>query len=309
MICAAETNEQLQELEGKLMPQLTVHNDAIQMNEELFNRIKVVYDKRHSTDLNPEQIRLVEKMYDSAVRQGALLKGEQKERLQKINEELSLLTVKFDNNLLAETNDFELELAAKECSELPQAVRNAAKVGNSENKFVFTLHKPSLIPFLTYSQNRELREKIYKAYLNRGNNENRYDNKDIINDIIRLRTEKANLLGYKSYSDYVISEQMAGSPKAVYALLEDIFAQAVEKAKARGTSPKVLYLRASASSIRAKNSKGSVLGEMLAALGCVNIADSDSSLLENLSMEHILMEDNTPMTTDIKLFFDKMFIE
>ncbi len=231
MMCAAMNSEDMQDIQEDIMPKLAAHYDAISMNEELFKRIKVVYDKRHSTDLNPEQIRLVEKMYDSAVRQGALLKGEQKERLQKINEELSLLTVKFDNNLLAETNDFELELAAKECSELPQAVRNAAKVGNSENKFVFTLHKPSLIPFLTYSQNRELREKIYKAYLNRGNNENRYDNKDIINDIIRLRTEKANLLGYKSYSDYVISEQMAGSPKAVYELLEGIFTQANEKAK------------------------------------------------------------------------------
>ena len=114
----------------------------------MFNRIKVVYDKRNSTDLTAEQIRLVEKMYNNAVRQGALLKGEQKERLQKINEELSLLTVKFDNNLLAETNDFKLELSAKECSELPQAVRASAK-SEEENKYVFTLHKPSLIPFLT----------------------------------------------------------------------------------------------------------------------------------------------------------------
>ena len=231
MMCAAMNSDDMQEIQEDIMPKLAAHYDAISMNEELFKRIKVVYDKRNSTDLNPEQIRLVEKMYDDAVRQGALLKGEQKERLQKINEELSLLTVKFDNNLLAETNDFELELAAKECNELPQAVRNAAKVGNSENKFVFTLHKPSLIPFLTYSQNRELREKIYKAYLNRGNNENRHDNKDIINNIIRLRVEKANLLGYKSYSDYVISEQMAGSPKAVYELLEGIFTQANKRAK------------------------------------------------------------------------------
>ena len=231
MMCAAMNSDDMQEIQEDVMPKLAAHYDAISMNEELFKRIKVVYNKRNSTDLNPEQIRLVEKMYDDAVRQGALLNAEQKERLQKINEELSLLTVKFDNNLLAETNDFELELAAKECNELPQAVRNAAKVGNSENKFVFTLHKPSLIPFLTYSQNRELREKIYKAYLNRGNNENRHDNKEIINDIIRLRVEKANLLGYKSYSDYVISEQMAGSPKAVYELLEGIFTQANKRAK------------------------------------------------------------------------------
>ena len=230
MMCAAMNSDEMQVLQEEIMPQLAAHYDAISMNEELFNRIKVVYDKRNSTDLTAEQIRLVEKMYNNAVRQGALLKGEQKERLQKINEELSLLTVKFDNNLLAETNDFKLELSAKECSELPQAVRASAK-SEEENKYVFTLHKPSLIPFLTYSQNRELREKIYKAYLNRGNNENSHDNKAIINDIIRLRIEKANLLGYKSYSDYVISEQMASSPKAVYELLEGIFSQANEKAK------------------------------------------------------------------------------
>ena len=231
MMCAAMNSSEMQKLQEEIMPQLAAHYDAISMNEELFKRIKVVYDKRNSTDLNPEQIRLVEKMYDSAVRQGALLKGEQKERLQKINEELSLLSVKFDNNLLAETNDFKLELSGKEVSDLPSAIREAAKVGEGGNKFVFTLHKPSLIPFLTYSKNRELREKIYKAYLNRGNNENSHDNKEIINNIIRLRIEKANLLGYKSYADYVISEQMAGSPKAVYELLEGIFTQANEKAK------------------------------------------------------------------------------
>ena len=231
MMCAAMNSEEMQKIQEDIMPRLAAHYDAISMNEELFKRIKVVYDKRNSTDLTAEQIRLTEKMYDGAVRQGALLNKEQKERLQKINEELSLLSVKFDNNLLAETNDFELELKAKEVSELPKAVRDAAKDGDNENRYIFTLHKPSLIPFLTYSQNRELREKIYKAYLNRGNNENSHDNKEIINDIIRLRIEKANLLGYKSYSDYVISEQMAGSPEAVYALLEEIFTSANEKAK------------------------------------------------------------------------------
>ena len=231
MMCAAMNSEEMQEIQEKVMPLLAAHYDAISMNNELFKRIKVVYDKRNSTDLSAEQIRLVEKMYKSAVRQGALLNEEQKARLQRINEELSLLTVKFDNNLLAETNDFELELKAKEVGELPKAVRDAAKVEGSENEFVFTLHKPSLIPFLTYSQNRELREKMYKAYLNRCSNDNDHDNKAIINDMVRLRIEKANLLGYKSYSEYVTAEQMAGTPKAVYALLEEIFTSANEKAK------------------------------------------------------------------------------
>ena len=228
MMSAAMMSDEMQKIQEKMMPLLAAHYDAISMNDELFKRIKVVYDKRNSTELTAEQIRLVEKMYDSAVRQGALLNEEQKKRLTEINEELSLLTVKFDNNLLAETNDFKLELSEKEVSELPKAVRDGAKEGN---KYIFTLHKPSLIPFLTYSQNRELREKIYKAYLNRCNNDNKHDNKAIINDMVRLRIEKPNLLGYKSYSEYVISEQMAQSPKAVYALLEDIFAPANERAK------------------------------------------------------------------------------
>ena len=231
MMGAAMNSDEMQAVQTKVMPKLAAHYDAISMNDELFQRIKVVYDKRHSTDLTAEQIRLVEKMYDSAVRQGALLNEEQKSRLKEINEELSLLTVKFDNNLLAETNDFKLELTGKDCNDLPKGVRDAAKVGEDENKYVFTLHKPSLIPFLTYSKQRDLREKMYKAYLNRCNNENEHDNKAIINDMIRLRIEKANLLGYKSFSDYVISEQMAQSPEAVYALLEDIFTQANNKAK------------------------------------------------------------------------------
>ena len=231
MMCASMNNKEMQDLQESIVPLLAAHYDAISMNEELFKRIKCVYDKRLESNLNAEQIRLIEKMYDNAVRQGALLNEKQKERLMNINEELSLLSVKFDNNLLAETNNFSLTLTAKECIELPKSARDAAKDPADDSKFVFTLHKPSLIPFLTYSKHRDLREKMYKAYLNRCNNDNAFDNKSIIKDIIRLRCEKAKLLGYKSYADYVISEQMAQSPEAVYALLEDVFTQANEKAK------------------------------------------------------------------------------
>ncbi len=255
MMCAAMNSDEMQALQEKLMPRLAAHYDAIAMNDKLFSRIKVVYDKRNSTDLDEFQIRLVEKLYDAAVRQGALLGEEQKERLQKINEELSLLSVKFDNNLLAENNEYELLLSAAEVNDLPVSVRNAAadkaKEAGKEGKFLFTLHKPSLLPFLTNSSHRDLREQIYKAYLNRGNNENKYDNKAIINDIIRLRIEKAHLLGYKSYADYVISEQMAGEPKAAYALLEDIFAPANERAKKELAEMKRLFER----DIRDENAK------------------------------------------------------
>lgn len=235
MICAAETNEQLQELEGKIMPQLAVHNDAILMNEALFERVKAVYQTRLSKDLDADQIRLTEKIYDDFVRSGALLSGENKARLKQINEELSALSVRFGSNVLAENNNFVMYLDDKQVASLPASVKDAAKEKAAElegsGKYAFTLHKPSLIPFLTFSSERSSREEIYRAYLNRGNNGNEYDNKQIINDMIRLRTEKAKLLGYKSYAEYVVSDQMAATPKAVYTLLNEVWEPALDRAK------------------------------------------------------------------------------
>ena len=235
MICAAETNEELQELEGQIMPQLAAHNDEILMNEQLFKRVKAVYDSRNSRDLDPDQIRLTEKIYDDFVRSGALLSAENKARLKQINEELSALSVRFGSNILAENNNFVMYQTEKQVAQLPTSVKDAAREKAKElgedGKYAFTLHKPSLIPFLTFSPIRESREEIYRAYLNRGNNNDEYDNKQIINDMVRLRTEKANLLGYKSYAHYVTSEQMASTPKAVYTLLDEVWKPAVEKAK------------------------------------------------------------------------------
>ena len=235
MICAAETNEELQELEGQIMPQLAAHNDEILMNEQLFKRVKAVYDSRKSRDLDPDQIRLTEKIYDDFVRSGALLSAENKARLKQINEELSALSVRFGSNILAENNNFVMYQTEKQVAQLPTSVKDAAREKAKElgedGKYAFTLHKPSLIPFLTFSPIRESREEIYRAYLNRGNNNDEYDNKQIINDMVRLRTEKANLLGYKSYAHYVTSEQMASTPKAVYTLLDEVWKPAVEKAK------------------------------------------------------------------------------
>jgi peptidyl-dipeptidase Dcp len=235
MICAAETNEQLQELEGQLMPQLTVHNDAIQMNDDLFKRVKAVYDTRLSKDLDADQIRLTEKIYDSFVRSGALLDAEKKARLAEINEELSALSVRFGSNVLAENNNFVMYQTDQQVAQLPTSVRDAArqkaKELGEEGKYAFTLHKPSLLPFLTCSPERAAREELYRAYINRGNNNNEYDNKQIINDMIRLRTEKAHLLGYKSYAHYVTSDQMASNPKAVYTLLGEVWEPALERAR------------------------------------------------------------------------------
>ena len=235
MICAAETNDQLQELEGQIMPQLAAHSDQILMNEELFKRVKVVYNSRHSRDLDEDQIRLTEKIYNNFVRSGSLLSAEKKARLQQINEELSALSVRFGSNLLAENNEYVMYQTDKQVHSMPTSVRDAAREKAKElgenDKYAFTLHKPSLIPFLTFSPERKSREEIYRAYLNRGNNGNEYDNKQIINDMVRLRTEKAKLLGYKSYAHYVISEQMAATPEAVYSLLGEVWEPAVEKAK------------------------------------------------------------------------------
>ena len=169
------------------------------------------------------------------MRAGALLGPEQKARLKEINGQLSLTAVKFGNNILAENNNFVLELKSDELDGLPAGIRDAARekarqMGKGD-KWVFTLHKPSLIPLLTYSTRRDLREKIYKAYLNRCNNGDEYDNKQLINDFIRLRTEKAHLLGYPSYAAYVVDDEMAGTTDAVYGLLEEIWTPALESAK------------------------------------------------------------------------------
>ena len=245
MICAAETNDELQALEGELMPKLAAHSDAIVMNEALFARVKAVYDTRFSCDLEADQIRLTEKTYDDFVRSGALLDSDKKARLMQINEELSALSVRFGSNVLAENNNFVMYQTDKDVATLPTSVRDAAKEKAKElgegDKYAFTLHKPSLIPFLTFSPNRAAREEIYRAYINRCNNNNEYDNKQIIKDMTRLRTEKAHLLGYKSYAEYAISEQMAATPKAVYNLLDEVWTPAVERAKEELSEMEVMF--------------------------------------------------------------------
>ncbi len=247
MICAAEKNDNLTEVEEEMMPLLAAHYDQILMNDALFAKIKTLYDKRGALELDAVQLRLLEKTYNDFVRAGALLSPEQKEQLKAINAELSLTAVKFGSNLLAETNDFELVLSSSELDGLPAGVRDAAadraKQSGREDKWVFTLHKPSLIPFLTYSTRRDLREQIYKAYLNRGNNGNKHDNKALINDFIRLRTEKAHLLGYECYADYVIADQMAQNKTAVYDLLGEIWVPALERAKSELEEMKTMFRR------------------------------------------------------------------
>ncbi|WP_303273143.1 M3 family metallopeptidase [uncultured Alistipes sp.] len=235
MLCAAETNERMQAIQEQALPMLSAHADRILLNEPLFARVKEVYDRRESLGLDAEQSRLLQKTYDRFVRSGALLEGEQKERLKQINEELTRVAVRFGNNLLAENNNFTLEISDEaDLDGLPAGVRDAAREKADElgrgGKWVFTLHKPSLIPFLTYASKRALREELYKAYLNRCNHGDQYDNKQLINDFIRLRTEKAHLLGYPSYAAYVVADEMAGTVSNVYALLDEVWQPALERA-------------------------------------------------------------------------------
>ena len=235
MLCAAENTPELEKIQEQAAPLLAAHADRILLNEKLFARVKEVYDRRAALDLDAEQMRLLEKTYKAFVRAGALLDGEQKARLKEINEELSLAAVKFGNNIRTETNNYVLMLTNEELDGLPAGVREqarekAAQLGKKD-RYAFTLHKPSLIPFLTYSSKRELREEIYKAYLNRCNNGDEFDNKQLINDFIRLRTEKAHLLGYPSYAAYVVDDEMAGTTEAVYGLLDEVWTPALERAK------------------------------------------------------------------------------
>ncbi len=235
MISSSDMNDELQEVQGRIIPKVDEHYNAIMLNDALFQKVKAVYDKRNSLKLDDVQMRLVEKTYNKFVRSGALLEGEAKERLMAINTELSSLGISYGRNLLAENANFYLELNELQVADLPEGVRSqareaAAAMGKKES-YLFTLDKPSMLPFLTYSKDRDLRRQLYNGYLMRCNNDNEYDNKQNIKDMTRLRIEKAQLLGYPSYSAYVTADQMAGTPEAVYELLDEIFEPALESAK------------------------------------------------------------------------------
>ncbi len=244
MLSSSDLDEEMQEIQNRMMPAIEKHYNSIMLNEALFERVKVVYDKRNSLGLDDVQLRLVEKSYNDFVRSGALLEGEAKERLMEINAELAELSIRFGNNLLAENGSFFLLLDASQVADLPEGVRNqAAEAAKSMGKegFVFTLDKPSMLPFLTYSKNRDLRRELYNGYIMRCNNDNEFDNKQLAEDMARLRVEKANLLGFKSYSHYVTDDQMAGTPEAVYKLLNEIFEPALESAKGELEEMKALF--------------------------------------------------------------------
>jgi peptidyl-dipeptidase Dcp len=234
-LTSANTNPEIQKIARDIAPRLTAHFDNINLNQKLFGRIKSVYERKASLGLNEEQNMLLEKTYREFVRGGAGLKETDKQNLREINKKLSSLSVKFGDNLLAETNDFKLVIDKEEdLAGLPGFVLNMgaedAKTAGMEGKWIFTLNKPSLIPFLQYSDKRELREKIYKGYINLGNNENDRDNKTVASQIVMLRVQKAQLLGYKTWADYILDENMAKTPDKVIALLDKVWNAALPKA-------------------------------------------------------------------------------
>ncbi|MCK4700709.1 MAG: peptidase M3, partial [Bacteroidales bacterium] len=222
------TNDTLQNIAKEVAPELSKHRDDILLNAPLFLRIKIVNDNKDASELNSEQAKLLDETYKKFVRGGANLGEKDQEKLRKINKELSLLSLNFGDNLLAETNSFTLVIDNEEdLIGLPEPViTSAAETAirkNMEDKWVFTLQKPSMIPFLQYSEKRNLREKIFKAYINRCNNGNEYDNKEIVAEVALLRLERAVLLGYKNHADYVLEENMAKEPQKVYDFLNKIW--------------------------------------------------------------------------------------
>ncbi len=234
---SANTNDKMQELAREVAPLMTRHYDNISLNPLLFERIKSIYERRNELGLDKEQMRATEKYYEDFVRGGANLSKENQEKLRALNEELSKLSLQFGENLLAETNrNFKLVIDDKTGLEgLPEDViaraADDAKAFGEEGKWVFTLAKPSMLPFLQYAKNRDLREKLYRGYFMRGDNDNAFDNKEVIKKIVKLRDEKAKLLGFANHAEFIIDINMAKTPDAVYEFLMQLWNPAMEMAK------------------------------------------------------------------------------
>lgn len=222
----AESTDELQELAQKVMPRLTEHSNNISLNEKLFERIKAVKDNAENENLNGEQKMLVDKYYKSFVRNGALLDEKQKEQYRQLTEQLSLLTLTFEQNSLKDKNDFTLHITdSTQIEGLPEGVISMAAANASANNmegWLFTLDAPCYVPFMKYCRNRELRKEMYMGYNTVSNRDNIYNNSEIVRHIANLRIEVANLLGYKTYADYVLDNRMAENSANVYNLLNTL---------------------------------------------------------------------------------------
>ncbi|MBI2279558.1 MAG: M3 family metallopeptidase [Bacteroidetes bacterium] len=246
---SANTNNELQEIAKKLSPLMSKHSDDIRLNAQLFDRIKSVYDHRNTLtqstkgndkenqiNLNLEQKKLVEEIYKDFVRSGANVAEDKKEELRTINKELSLLSIQFGENTLKGDNNWKHFINdEKELAGVPQSIKEAmaleAKNSGQEGKWLVTLHKSSWMPLLQYAENRALREKVYTAWMNRGNNGDEFDNNNNAAKLASLRVKKANLLGYKSWADYTLEDNMAKTPEAANELLVNLWNRALPMAK------------------------------------------------------------------------------
>ncbi|MEM7296651.1 MAG: M3 family metallopeptidase [Bacteroidota bacterium] len=245
-LTGSNTNPRLQELQRELSPLLSAHYDKITLNEALFKRVETVFQDRENLNLSNEQLKLLADTRKSFVRSGALLNEEQKAKITEINSKISELTTAFGQNLLAETNGFELILEESDLDGLSEGIVAAAgetaaqKMDEAvteeeqlkyEGKYVFTPHRSSMYPFLTESNRRDLREQLYKSYIQRGDNDNETDNKATAAQIAKLRAERAQLMGYETHAHFVLEERMLKAPSEVYDLLMQLWKPALERAK------------------------------------------------------------------------------
>jgi peptidyl-dipeptidase Dcp len=234
---SANTNKEMQEIAKTLSPVTTKHADDISLNPLLFKRIRIVFDQKENLGLDPVQMRLLTETYKDFIRAGAGLDQDKQDILRKYNTRIDLLQLTFGQNLLAETNNFKLVLDKETAlTGLPvEVIRSAAETANKDastkGKWVFTLNNPSITPFMQYSDQRKLKEEIFKAYHNRGNNNNEKDNKIIILELVRLRTDKAILLGYPTWADFALDNRMAKKTANVYKLLGQVWTPSIAKAK------------------------------------------------------------------------------
>ncbi len=235
-LSSANTSPELQAVQMEISPKLAKHSDEISLDPRFFERVEIVYNNRDEFKLDDEEKFLLENIYKELVRNGSALEEEKKEQLKEMNQKLSVLRVEFSQNVLAETNSYVMEISKEEdLAGLPETViSSAAEEAESrglEGKWAFTTQKPSMLPFLQYSKKPELREKLYNAYLNRANNDNDYDNKEIVAEIMEIRADRAKLLGYETHSHLVLEPRMAKEPANVYDLLNTLWEAAMPAAK------------------------------------------------------------------------------
>lgn len=235
-LSSSNSTEEIRALQKEMSPISSAHSDDINLNPALFARVKAVYEQKDKLSLTPEQAKVLENTYERFVKSGAELSDEDKEKLRALNQEISMLQLTFSQNLQHETNNtFVVANSLEELKGLPQAnIDAAAKMAadnGQEGKWMFNMQRPSCNPVLQYCENRELREKVYNAYYNRGNQDNEYDNKAISAKLVALRLEKAKLMGYNTYAEMALADRMAKTPEAVYDLLNQVWEPAVKKAK------------------------------------------------------------------------------